>query len=90
MEDDPKLNKAKIAAREGLSRARVTQIMDLLTLPIEIQNCLLGPPAPLEIHSFPERRLRLLLRCDNEETRIRRWWELLEKLGASAEKWTEI
>ena len=57
IENDPGLNQAKIAAREGISRARVTQIMDLLELPAEIQNGLLCPPAPLEMRSFPERRL---------------------------------
>jgi len=52
MENDTKLNKARIAAREGVSRARVTQIMNLLQLPAEIQADLLKPPAPFEIHSF--------------------------------------
>ena len=39
-----KLNKARIAAREGISRARVTQVMNLLQLPAEIQASLLEPP----------------------------------------------
>ena len=55
MEMNPTL-KAKIAAREGISRARVTQIMDLLRLPMEIQKDLACPPSPLRIHSFPERQ----------------------------------
>ncbi len=70
--DDPTLNKAKIAAREGISRARVSQIMDLLKLPAEVQERLLRPPGPLKIYSFPERRLRLLVRCGSEEAQIRR------------------
>lgn len=90
MDQDPKLNRAKIAAREGISRARVTQIMDLLKLPEGIQNHLLRPPAPLEIHSFPERRLRLIVRCGGEKIRIRRCRELLEEVGNSAGKWTRI
>jgi hypothetical protein len=48
MEHDAKLNKARIAAREGISRAHVTQVMNLLQLPAEIQAGLLTPPAPLE------------------------------------------
>ena len=44
MGTDPMLNKTKIAAREGISRARVTQIMNLLELPAEIQSDLLCPP----------------------------------------------
>jgi hypothetical protein len=90
MDEDPKLNKAKIAAREGISRARVTQIMDLLKLPEEIRNHLLRPPAPLEIHSFPERQLRLLVRCGEEKTRIRRWREWLKKVSDSGRKWTKM
>ena len=83
---DPMLNKAKIAAREGISRARVTQIMDLLELPAEIQNDLLCPPAPLGIHSFPERRLRAILRSGNEGTQIRLWHAMLQKLVACGEE----
>ena len=44
---DPMLNKAKIAAREGLSRARVTQRMNLLELPAEIQSDLPCPPGTI-------------------------------------------
>jgi hypothetical protein len=35
--EDPRLTKSRIAAREGLSRACVTQVMNLLLLPIPIQ-----------------------------------------------------
>jgi hypothetical protein len=89
MDEDPKLNQAKIAGREGISRARVTQIMDLLELPAEIQNGVLRPPAPLEPHLFPERRLRLLVRCENEEAQMGRWQELLDELCIPAGQWTK-
>jgi hypothetical protein len=82
MEADSELDKAKIAAREGISRARVTQIMDLLQLPTSIQSDLLCPPAPLGIHSFPERRLRTIFRRGDEVVQIRRWHEMLQKLVA--------
>jgi hypothetical protein len=83
MEDDTKLNKARIAAREGISRARVTQVMDLLQLPAEIQAGLLRPPAPLEIHSFSERSLRVLVAGGNEETQTSRWRQLVQELRSS-------
>jgi len=38
IKDDPALSQAKIAVREGISRARVTRIMDLLRLPAEIKE----------------------------------------------------
>ena len=46
---DPQTTKARIAAREGLSRARVTQIMNLLQLPELIRRQLQDPP--LNIHA---------------------------------------
>jgi hypothetical protein len=61
LKQDSSLNKAKIAAREGYSRARVTQIMNLLELPQVIQVDLLNPPPPLKINQFSERRLRSLI-----------------------------
>jgi len=77
MEQDPSLSKAKIAARECLSRARVTQIMNLLELPEEIQKDLQHPPAPLEISSFNERNLRQIVACGNRVSQLRRWRELI-------------
>jgi hypothetical protein len=83
MEHDATLNKARIAVREGISRARVTQVMNLLHLPAEIQAGLLKPPAPLEIHSFSERSLRVLVSCGDEETQTARWRELVQELWGS-------
>ena len=80
MGTDPMLNKTKIAAREGISRARVTQIMNLLELPAEIQSDLMCPPSSLGIHAFPERRLRAILRSGDEGVQIRLWHEMLQKL----------
>lgn len=83
MKSDPSLTKAKIAVREGVSRARVTQIMDLFELPLEIQNGLQHPPAPLEIHSFPERQLRILVQCRDATEQVNRWREWVQKLTNS-------
>jgi hypothetical protein len=83
LDHDNRLTKARIAAREGISRARVTQVMSLLRLPAEIQSGLLRPPAPLEIHSFSERRLRLPVCCRDEETQTSRWRELVQELKSS-------
>jgi ParB-like chromosome segregation protein Spo0J len=83
MEHDANLNRARIAAREGISRARVTQVMNLLQLPAEIQADLLRPPAPLEIHSFSERSLRVLVSCADEVTQTSRWRQLVQELKRS-------
>jgi hypothetical protein len=84
LDREPGLSKAKIAAREGLSRARVTQVMNLLRLPSEIQSDLLQPPAPLQMHMFTERALRLLVSCPDAQIQAGLWRRLLEGLRVSA------
>lgn len=82
---DPTLNKAKIAAREGLSRARVTQIMNPLQLPDSIQQQLMNPPPPLKIHVFHERRLRALLAQNDSVHQLQEWQQWLDELWRSGE-----
>jgi hypothetical protein len=48
----------QIAKNEGLTRARITQIMNLLKLPMEMREFLLGLDDPKEIRKFSERKLR--------------------------------
>jgi hypothetical protein len=48
----------EIAKKEGVTRARVTQIMNLLKLPEEMRDFLLGLDDPKEIRKYSERRLR--------------------------------
>ena len=48
----------QIANIEGLTRPRVTQIMNLLRLPIDFQDFLAGLDDPKEIRKYSERRLR--------------------------------
>ena len=49
---------SEIARSEGLTRARVTQIMNLLKLPAEMLVFLLELEDPREIRKFSERKLR--------------------------------
>ena len=59
MLDDGSVNSmSEIARKEGFTRARVTQIMNLLKLPAEMQNFLLKLDDPMEIRKFSERKLR--------------------------------
>lgn len=75
MENDARLTRSKIAAREGVSRARVTQIMNLLALPEEIQEFLLNPPAPLQMSDFSERSLRQIVAVGDPGFQLRQWRE---------------
>lgn len=49
---------SELARKVGLTRARVTQIMNLLKLPEEMRNFLAGLDDPREIRRYSERRLR--------------------------------
>jgi len=49
---------AQIAKIEGLTRARITQVMNLLKLPAEVKEFLNGLQDPVEIRRYSERRLR--------------------------------
>ena len=48
----------EIARIENLSRARVTQIMNLLKLPANVKRFLASLQDPMEIQRYSERRLR--------------------------------
>lgn len=82
IENDNDLTKAGIAEREGISRARVTQIMNLLALPELIQHTLKNPPRPFTIDVFPERRLRALLSEEGPTARLAFWNQWLLELKA--------
>lgn len=51
-------SKSDIAKKEGLTRARVTQVMNLLKLPSEWRNFLKQLDVTKEIRKYSERRLR--------------------------------
>ena len=52
------LTLSEIARKEGLSRARVTQIMNLLKLSSDVKEFLASLQDPMEIKRYSERRLR--------------------------------
>jgi hypothetical protein len=53
-------NRAEIAQREGITRARVTQVMGLLRLPPDIQEYLLDLPCTTRRRTISERALRAI------------------------------
>ena len=59
-------NRAEIARRYGMSRARVTQVMKLLHLPDEIQAYVISLP-PREQRLYSGRRLRNILGIEGDE-----------------------
>jgi hypothetical protein len=55
---------SQIAKVEGLTRARVTQIMNLLKLPAGLKEFLTNLHDPIEIRKYSERRLRKSLKSE--------------------------
>ena len=58
LDDGSVCSMSEIARIEGLTRARVTQVINLLKLPAEMQNYLLNLDDPKEVRKFSERKLR--------------------------------
>ena len=67
-------NRAEIAATMGLSRARVTQIMDLLYLAPDIQEEILLPPNGEKPElNVPDRAMRPITRIPDWDIQRRMW-----------------
>jgi hypothetical protein len=58
------VNKAELARRHGMSRARVTQIMNLLNLESGIKEEILNMSQPEQVY-FTERKLRKIVRLSS-------------------------
>ena len=76
-------NRAEIARRYGVSRARVTQVMKLLHLPDEIQAYVISLP-PREQRRYSGRRLRNILGIEGDETRWEAFEELVKRVSGCA------
>jgi len=81
--DNPGLNMAGIAQIKGVSRARVTQVMNLLRLPEQVQTVLLGVTTPEQIRLLSERKLRPIMACS--DTRVQQ--RLVQELVATVTEW---
>jgi len=78
---DPGLNMAKIAETRCLSRARVTQVMNLLRLPEQARETLLALSDPKQIRSLTEHWLRSIIACRDMEMQNRQVQQLVAALG---------
>ena len=72
-------NKAEIARIEGVSRARVTQILNLINLAPEIKNYLNFTADQNDLKILTERRLRKIAKINNHQLQIEKFQELLQK-----------
>jgi hypothetical protein len=81
LEAEPNLNMAKLAETRGISRARVTQVMNLLRLPEQVRETLLAFDEPAQIRALSERKLRSIVACPDPETQNRQVQELVAAIG---------
>ena len=63
-------NQADIAQREGITRARVTQIMHLLNLAPEIQDHILNMPKSSKRPAITDRSLRPITQIDDHKEQL--------------------
>ena len=77
-------NRAEIARRYELSRARVTQIMRLLTLPKKIQSRVVALPTEQQ-RRYSGRRLRELLPVRDEQAQVEAFEHLVRRGSKSTE-----
>ncbi len=72
-------NQAEIAQREGITRARVTQIMSLLNLSPHIQHHILNMPKTANRPPVTERALRVITLIENPKEQLDAFRELAKK-----------
>jgi hypothetical protein len=73
-------SKADLARKEGLSRARVTQILNLMNLAPEIRNYLNFTADQNDLKILTERRLRKIANIKNHQLQLKRFRELLKQV----------
>ncbi len=77
LESGDAANQASIARREGTTRARVTQVMGILRLAPEIQQCILSMPDVVRRPAITERALRPIAQIENTRGQVEEFQKLL-------------
>ena len=72
-------NQAEIARREGITRARVTQVMGMLRLAPEIRQHILALPRTADRPAISERALRSVTKLDDERHQLCAFEEILSQ-----------
>ena len=79
LESGEAANRAEIARRDGITRARVTQVMGLLRLAPEIQQHILSMPNLVRRPAITERALQPIARIEEREDQVAAFSELLAR-----------
>jgi hypothetical protein len=70
-------SRAELAKKEGVSRARITQILNLLNLAPEIQSYLLTFADRKTLQILTERRLRTIAKITNQKQQMKKFRKLI-------------
>ena len=81
---DASLSQSQLAVRQGVSRARVCQVMRLLSLPKKIQSELLKLKNAADIRFFSERRMRDIALLPDQQSQLKAFTELRQKFRSAA------
>ncbi len=73
-------SKAELARKESVSRARVTQILNLMNLAPEIRNYLMTIADRKYLKILTERRLREIVKITKHQLQLKRFRELLKQV----------
>jgi hypothetical protein len=73
--------KTELSRKLGISKARLTQIMNLLKLAPEIQEYLKNINDPSLLNFFNEKRLRPIASIKDKQTQLEKFEELKRKIG---------
>ena len=76
-------NSAELARKEGLSRARVTQILNLTKLAPQIRNYIMKNTDRKDLKILTERRLREIAKIKDPLKQIRKFQELTNQVENS-------
>ena len=84
LDKDASLTQSQLAEKQGVSRARVCQVMRLLSLPKEVQAELLKLKNAADIRLLSERRIRDIALLPDEQSQLKAFTELRQKLRSAA------
>ena len=84
LDKDASLTQSQLAEKQGVSRARVCQVMRLLSLPKEVQSELLKLKNAADIRLLSERRIRDIALLPDEQSQLKAFTELRQKLRSAA------
>jgi hypothetical protein len=73
---------AEIASQEGLTRARVTQLLNLLKLPPDVQRAILSLPVGTPARVVTERKLRRITSLPPAQQRAAAQWLVVAAAAA--------